>query len=88
MENLVEMRNITKSFPGVLALDKVNLQLNSGEVLALLGEKGAGKSTLIKILSRVHTSFEGEISSLMGRKLKIGTHVKRRITVLTLFIKN
>ena len=48
---LLEMSGIHKSFPGVKALQDVDLQLNSGEVLALMGENGAGKSTLIKILS-------------------------------------
>ena len=48
MQIVLEMKNITKNFPGVLALDKVNLSLIKGEILALLGENGAGKSTLMK----------------------------------------
>ena len=55
------MRNITKTFPGVRALDKVTLRLKEGEVLALLGENGAGKSTLIKILGGAHSVDSGEI---------------------------
>ena len=58
---LLEMRNITKTFPGVRALDKVTLRLEEGEVLALLGENGAGKSTLIKILGGAHSVDSGEI---------------------------
>jgi ribose transport system ATP-binding protein len=59
--NLLEMRNICKSFPGVLALDKVNFELKPGEVHVLVGENGAGKSTLIKILSGAYRSDSGEI---------------------------
>ncbi len=51
---LLDMRHISKSFPGVRALDDVSLQLNRGEVLALVGENDAGKSTLIKVLGGAH----------------------------------
>ena len=60
-EYIVELKDVTKSFPGVLALDKVQFNLKSGEVMALLGENGAGKSTLMKILSGVYTRDEGEV---------------------------
>ena len=60
-EFLVEMQGITKRFPGVLALDKVDFQLKPGEVHVLLGENGAGKSTLIKVLSGAHLADEGRI---------------------------
>jgi putative multiple sugar transport system ATP-binding protein len=60
---ILEMRNITKTFPGVKALDNVNLVVQEGEIQALVGENGAGKSTLMKVLSGVypHGSYSGEI---------------------------
>ncbi|MGB5559246.1 MAG: multiple monosaccharide ABC transporter ATP-binding protein [Paracoccaceae bacterium] len=63
MQTLLEMRNITKTFPGVKALDNVNLKVTSGEIHALVGENGAGKSTLMKVLSGVYPqgSYDGEI---------------------------
>ena len=67
---LLKMKNISKSFPGVKALDKVNLELKSGEVHALLGENGAGKSTLIKVLGGIYSLDEGEIE-IEGRKVSI-----------------
>ena len=58
---LLEVRNIVKEFPGVRALDGVQLRLNAGEVCALLGENGAGKSTLVKILTGIYQPTSGEI---------------------------
>ncbi len=58
---LLEMRGITKRFPGVIALNKVDLRINSGEVLAVVGENGAGKSTLIKIMSGAYQQDEGQV---------------------------
>ena len=58
---LLGMKGVSKSFPGVQALENVDLTLYPGEVLALLGENGAGKSTLIKILGGVHAPDSGSI---------------------------
>ena len=65
---IVELKNVTKSFPGVLALDNVQFNLKSGEVMALLGENGAGKSTLMKILSGVYTRDAGEMK-IFGKEV-------------------
>lgn len=61
---LLEMKNITKTFPGVKALDNVNLQVEEGEIHALVGENGAGKSTLMNVLSGIYPygTYEGEIT--------------------------
>ena len=60
---ILEMRGIRKTFPGVVALDNVNLRVRSGEIHAIVGENGAGKSTLMKVLSGVygHGSYTGDI---------------------------
>ena len=58
---ILQMRNIGKRFPGVKALDAVNIEVYPGEVVALAGENGAGKSTLMKILGGVYQPDEGEI---------------------------
>ena len=55
----LEMRGISKRFPGVLANDHVDFDLRVGEIHALLGENGAGKSTLMKILSGVYNEYDG-----------------------------
>lgn len=60
---ILEMKHITKTFPGVKALDNVNLKVEEGEIHALVGENGAGKSTLMNVLSGIYTygSYEGDI---------------------------
>lgn len=61
MKALLEMKGISKSFPGVKALDHVDFRIYEGEVMGFLGENGAGKSTLMKILSGIYQRDEGEI---------------------------
>lgn len=68
---ILNMSDITKRFPGVLALDHVSLRVKEGEVHALLGENGAGKSTLMKILAGAYVKDEGEIE-VFSRKSELG----------------
>jgi len=65
---VLELRDITKIFPGVKALNKVHFDLRRGEVHALMGENGAGKSTFIKVITGVHKAEEGEMY-LYGKKV-------------------
>jgi rhamnose transport system ATP-binding protein len=68
-EFVLELKGITKTFPGVKALDNVHFQLRPGEIHALMGENGAGKSTFIKVITGVHQPDEGEIY-LNGEKVE------------------
>ena len=72
---LLEMKNITKGFPGVLALDNVNISVEAGECHALVGENGAGKSTLMKILSGAYQPDSGSIK-IEGTNQKIDSPIK------------
>ncbi|MDR1766587.1 MAG: sugar ABC transporter ATP-binding protein [Lachnospiraceae bacterium] len=74
MGKSLSMKNITKRYPGVLALDHVSIEIKAGEIRALVGENGAGKSTLIKVLSGAVTNDEGEI--------RVGDKVFPHITTL------
>jgi general nucleoside transport system ATP-binding protein len=70
MTPILEARNVTKRFPGVLANDRVSFSLNEGEILAFLGENGAGKSTLMNILYGLYAQDEGEVE-VRGRPVEI-----------------
>ncbi|MCA9298419.1 MAG: sugar ABC transporter ATP-binding protein, partial [Phycisphaerales bacterium] len=67
---LLEVRSVSKSFPGVKALKDVSLEVREGEVLAVIGENGAGKSTLMKILAGVQQQDEGDLR-LRGRTVTL-----------------
>lgn len=69
---VVELRDITKSYPGVLACDHINLDIRRGQILALLGENGAGKSTLMNILSGLTQPTGGEIL-IDGERVRVGS---------------
>ena len=72
MENIIEMLNITKDFPGIRANDNVTLKVKKGEIHALLGENGAGKSTLMSILFGLYQPNEGTIK-IRGKEVKISS---------------
>lgn len=59
--SLLRVENLKKSFPGVLALKGINLDIRAGEIHALMGENGAGKSTFIKVLTGIYEKDEGHI---------------------------
>ena len=61
MENILELKNVSKTFPGVKALQDVRFELKKGEIHALMGENGAGKSTFIKIITGVYQPDSGGI---------------------------
>ena len=60
-KNILELTNVTKNFPGVKALDNANFKLKKGSIHALLGENGAGKSTMIKIITGVYKQDFGDL---------------------------
>ena len=70
MTPVLELKGITKRFPGVLANDHIDLTLNKGEILVLLGENGAGKTTLMNILYGLYQPTEGEIW-VEGKKIEV-----------------
>lgn len=71
-EVIVEMKHVTKRFPGIVANDDISLQVHKGEILAILGENGAGKSTLMSILFGMYEPDEGEIL-IRGKKERISS---------------
>ena len=72
MNNILEIKNLSKDFPGVKALENINLNVKRGEVHGLVGENGAGKSTLMKILTGVHLATVGTVS-LEGKNVSFSS---------------
>lgn len=70
---LLTLRKVDKSFPGQLALDQVDLELFSGEILALMGQNGSGKSTLIKVLAGFHKPDAYESAAINGQEFNLGS---------------
>ena len=83
-QTILEMRNITKTFPGVKALQNVSLDVHAGEIHAVVGENGAGKSTLMKVLSGVypHGSYSGEIRYLDRECRFRGIHDSEKVGIV------
>lgn len=85
MNTVLSMRGVVKDFPGVRALDQVDLEVRAGEVHCLLGQNGAGKSTLIKVLSGAHQPDAGELRWL-GRPVRItGPAAATRLGIATIY---
>ena len=84
MNTILEMRDIRKTFPGVVALDNVNLRVRAGEIHAVVGENGAGKSTLMKVLSGVypHGSYSGEIVYQGQERRLSGIHDSEQLGII------
>ena len=76
-EYVVELKHVTKRFPGVIAMHDMHIQIRPGEIHGLIGENGAGKSTLIKVLTGVHIPEEGEIY-IDGKKVSFANPVQAR----------
>jgi ABC-type uncharacterized transport system ATPase subunit len=72
IKNVLELKNIVKTFPGIIANDHINLKIKKGDIHAILGENGAGKSTLMNILAGLYSSDSGDIF-INGKKVKISS---------------
>ena len=78
MAPALEIRNLSKSFPGTRALNAVDLDIEAGEVHALVGQNGSGKSTLIKLLAGFHAPEPGASVKVAGREVQLGTAAAAR----------
>src|SRR5664279_2303423 len=85
MGQILQLRNISKTFPGVKALRGISLDLNEGEVHCLCGENGAGKSTLIKILSGAYQPDEGGKIVFNGNEVSLTPLTALRMGIHTIY---
>ena len=85
MTQILQLRNVSKSFPGVLALQNISFDLIEGEVHCLCGENGAGKSTLIKILSGAYQPDEGGEIIFDGRNVVLNPHLAMKMGIQTIY---
>ena len=85
MSEILRLRNISKTFPGVVALQNISFDLNEGEVHCLCGENGAGKSTLIKILSGAYQPDEGGEILFEGKPVVLNPHLAMTLGILTIY---
>ena len=85
MSEILQLRNISKSFPGVRALQNISFDLNEGEVHCLCGENGAGKSTLIKVLSGAYQPDEGGEIIFEGSKVVLNPHLAMKLGIQTIY---
>ena len=84
-ETILELKGITKLFPGVKALDSVHFDLKKGEIHALMGENGAGKSTFIKVISGVHQANEGQMFLDGEERVFKGTREAQEAGIATIY---
>ena len=85
-KEILKMKNITKRFGGVTALKNVDMSINEGEIVCLLGENGSGKSTMIKIVSGVYTLDEGQ-AFIGGEEFKRSHHCSPSMKVSRSFTR-
>src|SRR5260221_14223435 len=85
MSEILQLRNISKTFPGVVALRNISFDLNEGEIHCLCGENGAGKSTLIKILSGAYQPDEGGEIFFEERPVVITPHLAMNLGIQTIY---
>ena len=79
MNKIIELKNVTKRFGGITALNSASLHVNKGEVVGLIGDNGAGKSTLIKTLVGVYSPDDGDIY-IRGEKVTNWSSLKARVS--------